>query len=146
MHQSPIDLPATLLALAGILRNAADAAASAAVTLANLSEQDTEVVGTLRLVIDHNRMSVRWNGRSCHLGATIAFRLLERLAQRSNHYVTHDELLNDVWRGAPRSPSAIRSAVSILRARLVSAGMEDLASAIDGSNTGRYGLMLEGLR
>ena len=38
------------------------------------------------------------------------------------------------------------SAVNNLRSQLNSAGMGDLAKAIDGSNSGRYGLILDGRR
>ena len=96
-------------------------------------------------VIDRERLTVSWNGSRCYMGYTIPFRLLERLARRPNHYVTHERLLHDIW-GGPRSKSAVRSAVNNLRSQLNSAGMGDLAKAIDGSNSGRYGLILDGRR
>lgn len=96
-------------------------------------------------VVDRERLTVSWNGRRCYMGYTIPFRLLERLARRPNHYVTHERLLHYIW-GGPRSKSAVRSAVTNLRSQLNSAGMGDLAEAIDGSNSGRYGLILNGRR
>ena len=92
---------------------------------------------------DEGRFAVRWRGRECRLGNTVSFRLFHRLAAARNRYVTHDDLLSDVWDGEERSPSAIRSAVGELRRRLVEGGMEDLAAAIDGRNPGHYGLLLE---
>lgn len=90
--------------------------------------------------VDRPTLTVYWQGRSCFLGYTLPFRLLERLTQRSNQYITADRLMDDLW-GGPRAPSTIRSAVSDLRKKLVAAGMADLASMIDGSNPGHYGLI-----
>lgn len=144
MHDSPVDVPGLLLDFAEILRTAADKAERLAVTLADDKWRVVDDSCQSSLTIDRETLAVRWNGRSCYLGFTMAFRLLERLARRPNFYVTHDQLLQDIW-GGPRSKSAIRSAVNDLRSRLASAGMGDLANAIDGSNAGRYGLILRGL-
>jgi DNA-binding response OmpR family regulator len=95
-----------------------------------------------RLVIDHDRLQVAFGGRVCSLGNTLPFKLLERLARRPNTYVTHDELLSDVWEGV-RSESAIRSAVKRLRQMLRCQGLSELAAAIDGTSAGRYCLRLE---
>lgn len=94
------------------------------------------------LFIDHDRLQVAFHGRTCVLGNTLPFKLLERLARRPNTYVTHDELLSDVWQGI-RSESAIRSAVKRLRQTLRLQGMAELAAAIDGTSAGRYCLRLE---
>lgn len=91
--------------------------------------------------LDRDGLSVHWRGGECVLGATISFRLLDRLARRPNHYISHAQLLDDVWE-CMRSRSAIRSAVCELRLRLASAGMQDLAEMIDGSHQGHYGLIL----
>lgn len=96
------------------------------------------------LVIDEARFTVRWDGRECELGQTLLYRLLRRLNALPVRYVTHEDLLEDVW-GAERTPSAIRTAVGDLRRRLKAAGMNDLAGAIDGSNPGHYGLRLDRL-
>ena len=97
--------------------------------------------GPARPALDVNRgmLSVLWKGRTCYLGYTLPFRLIERLAQRPGHYLRVDRLADDLWDG-PRAASTVRSAVSDLRAKLVAAGMRDLASMIDGSNPGHYGL------
>jgi len=65
--------------------------------------------------------------------------------RRPNRYITREQLLDEVWGGC-RSDAAVRSVVRDLRKRLKEAGMGDLAEAIDGSNRGRYGLMLNRLR
>ena len=69
--------------------------------------------------------------------------MAERLARQPNQFITTDQLLRDVWEGDIRSPETIRSAVRHLRQRLSSAGMKNLAAAIQGAG-GRYGLILDG--
>ncbi len=93
-------------------------------------------------VIDETRLTVTYRGRTCFLGSTLPFRLLDRLARRPNCYVTHDDLLADVWDGGVRSEEAVRSVVKVLRRKLRGAGLGDLADAIDGSAPGRYALKL----
>ena len=94
------------------------------------------------LVLDEERFAVQWDGRECELGQTLSYRLLRRLAAPPVRYVTHQDLLDDVW-GAERTATAIRSGVWDLRRRLKAAGMADLAGAIDGTNPGHYGLRLD---
>ena len=141
MHDTLTTLPDLLLDLTVSLRQAADKAERAALALARPVPQVTRN-GRHGLDVDRHALSVRWNGDDCFLGYTLAFRLIDRLAQRPNHYFSHAQLLDDVW-GGPRSPSAIRSVVSDLRSRLSSAGMADLAGMIDGSNAGHYGLFMQ---
>ena len=50
-----------------------------------------------RPLLDESTLSVIWKGKTLHLGNTLAFRLLERLARCPNQYVTHLDLLRDVW-------------------------------------------------
>lgn len=95
------------------------------------------------LYVDRDRLQIVFRARSCVLGNTLPFKLLERLARRPNTYVTHEELLSDVWEGV-RSESAIRSVVKRLRQALRRQGMHELASAIDGTAAGRYRLRLDG--
>jgi DNA-binding response OmpR family regulator len=71
------------------------------------------------------------------------FRLLERLALRPNQLVHCNTLLAELW-DCDSSPEVVRAAVKILRRKLTSAGMDDLAAAIDGSTAHHYGLMLNG--
>jgi hypothetical protein len=91
--------------------------------------------------VDRARLTVSWRGKECYLGYTLPFRLIERFAQRPNQFIPTDRLQEDLWAGF-RAPSTIRSAVSQLRAKLIAAGMGELATLIDGSNPGHYGLML----
>jgi DNA-binding response OmpR family regulator len=90
-------------------------------------------------LVDVTTFTVNWNHKTCHLGCTVPYRLMAHLARHANQYVSHEQLLDEVWGGA-RSGSAMRNAVAALRKRLTSAGLEDLAAAIDGSNIGHYGL------
>jgi hypothetical protein len=93
-------------------------------------------------LVDPALLSVTFRGRSCFLGNSLPFRFFARLARRPNVYISHDELLSDVWLG-PRSGSAIRSVVKTLRTKLRRAGMGDLADAIDGTVPGHYAIKLD---
>ena len=95
-----------------------------------------------RPIADEPLLSIRWRGKSCFLGNTMPFWLFERLARRPNQYFSYEQLLDEVWKG-PRTFSAIRSVVKVLRKKLALAGMDDLADAIDGSVSRHYGLMLD---
>jgi DNA-binding response OmpR family regulator len=94
-------------------------------------------------ITDRGDFSVRWGNRTCRLGNTLAFKLLDRLAQRPGLYLHYDKLLSEFW-DCHTSPEAVRSTVKILRRKLRAAGMGDLAKAIDGSNAHHYGLKLNG--
>src|SRR5689334_2977568 len=69
------------------------------------------------LVIDRQLFSVSHRDRSCFLGDTLPFRLLDRLARPPKVYVSHNDLLSDVWND-PRTDDAIRSVVKQLRNKL----------------------------
>jgi DNA-binding response OmpR family regulator len=99
--------------------------------------------GPQPLRIDPNRRTVYFRGRTRFLGGRLPFRLLGRLARRPNTFVSHEDLLEDVWDGAVRSDDAVRSAVKALRQRLRPAGLGDLADAIDGTVPGHYALRLD---
>ncbi len=94
-----------------------------------------------RPLLDESTLSVIWNDKILHLGHTLAFRLLARLARRPNQYVTHLDLMRDVWDDDDLATATIRSLVRELRRKLRSGGMSDLADAIYGHN-GRYMLDL----
>lgn len=95
------------------------------------------------LAIDNSRFVVTFHEHNCCLGNTIPFRFLARLAERPNQYVTHQDLIDDVW-GGECSDDALRSVVKHLRRRLRAAGLGDLADAIDGSTPGHYTLRVVG--
>ena len=93
-------------------------------------------------MVDETTFRVRWANRTCRLGNTYPFWLLERLARRPNQFVSYEVLFRDVWDDDYTSAEAVRSAVKTLRRKLNAAGMEDLAEAIDGSNSRHYALRL----
>ena len=95
------------------------------------------------LITDRGDFSVRWGNRTCRLGNTLGFKVLDRLAQRPGLYLDYDTLLDSCW-DCHTSPEAVRSTVKVLRRKLRAAGMGDLAKAIDGSNSHHYGLKLNG--
>ena len=95
-----------------------------------------------RPLLDESTLSVIWNDKKLHLGHTLAYRLLARLARRPNQYVTHLDLIRDVWDDDDLATATIRSLVRELRRKLRSGGMTDLAAAIRGHN-GRYILDLQ---
>lgn len=97
-----------------------------------------------RPVADRTTFSIRWSGKTCHLGLNVTFRLFERLARRPNCHVSYAELLQDAWLGDRRSDEAIRSAVRHLKAKLRKSGMEPLAVAIQAHRR-HYVLNLDGL-
>lgn len=131
----------TILSIANALRGLADRLEMTVGERQQPSRSRPMNGSTSPLTIDRATFSVRWDSRECVLGATISFRLFERLARRPNHYASHAQLLEDVW-GGTRSVSTIRSAVGELRKSLAVAGMGDLAQMIDGQHRGHYGLML----
>jgi hypothetical protein len=94
-----------------------------------------------RPILDQSTLCVMWKGKSLHLGHTRAFGLLDRLSRCPNQYVTHLDLLHDVWDDDSLADATIRSVVRHLRRRLREAGMEGLAAAIRG-HSGRYILVL----
>lgn len=92
--------------------------------------------------IDHELLSIVHKGRRCFLGNTIPFRLMVKLVGRPNRYFRYAELLSEIWEGV-RTDAAVRSVVKVLRSKLRQAELHELASALDGSVPGHYGLMLE---
>ena len=110
----------------------------------NLGRQDTSPGSDPLSIIDDATFNARWADRTCFLGNTLPFRLLARLAQRPNHFISYETLFRDVWNDEYTSPEALRSAVKVLRRKLMAAGMADLADAIDGSNSRHYALKLAG--
>jgi hypothetical protein len=93
------------------------------------------------LLVDNNTFSIVWQNQTCFLGNTLLFRFFERIARSPNRYVTHLDLLEDVW-GGERDSTTIRGVAKRLRDRLSDSGMEKLAKSIVGSIPGYYGLIL----
>ena len=89
--------------------------------------------------VDHSLLCVIHHGKPCFLGNTLALKFIDRLLQRPNCYVSYDKLLEEIW-GGVRSHAAVRSLVKTLRAKLREAGLEGLASSIDGSVKGHFAI------
>jgi hypothetical protein len=95
-----------------------------------------------RPLLDESTLSVTWQGRSVRLGHTQAFWLLARLSRRANQYVTHLDLMREIWDDEFADTSLLRAGVQRLRLKLRHGGMADLARAITGHH-GRFMLDLE---
>lgn len=97
--------------------------------------------GTDRPLLDEATLSVMWNGTMLHLGHTHGFWLLARLARSANQYVTHLDLIQEIWDNDLTDTAAVRAGVRRLRLKLRRGGMGELADAIVGHH-GRYMLDL----
>jgi hypothetical protein len=94
-----------------------------------------------RPLLDEATLSVIWRGRTLHLGHTQGFWLLARLARCPNRYITHVDLLEEIWDDEFADTTLLRACVRRLRVKLCQGGMGDLADAIAG-HRGRYMLDL----
>ncbi len=94
-----------------------------------------------RPLLDEATLSVVWRGRTLHLGHTQGFWLLARLARNPNRYVTHVDLMQEIWDDEFAETTLLRAGVRRLRVKLRQGGMGDLADAIAG-HRGRYVLNL----
>lgn len=94
-----------------------------------------------RPLLDEATLSVIWRGRTLHLGHTQGFWLLARLAHCPNQYITHLDLLQEIWDDEFADTGLLRAGVQRLRMKLREGGMGDLADAIAGHH-GRYMLNL----
>ena len=94
-----------------------------------------------RPLLDEATLSVIWRGRTLHLGHTQGFWLLARLARCPNQYITHLDLLEEIWEDGFADTGILRAGVQRLRVKLRQGGMGDLADAIAG-HRGRYMLNL----
>lgn len=90
-----------------------------------------------RPLLDEATLSVIWRDQTLYLGYTIEFRLLAYLTRRVNQYVTHVDLLQEIWDDDFAESSVLRAAIQRLRAKLRQGGMGDLAEAVTGCK-GRY--------
>lgn len=94
-----------------------------------------------RPLLDESTLSVVWKGRMLHLGHTQGYWLLARLARSVNRYVTHLDLIQEIWEDEFTDTTTLRAGVRRLRMKLRGGGMGDLANAIVGHH-GRYMLSL----
>lgn len=99
----------------------------------------------LRPLLDEATLSVIWRDQALCLGYTKEFRLLAHLARRANQYVTHVDLLEDIWDDDFADTSLLRAGIQRLKTKLRRGGMTDLADAVIGYK-GRYILDLTASR
>lgn len=78
------------------------------------------------LVIDRDKFEISYKGKSCELGNTLSFRLLERFSQARGVFLTIKILIDDVWKGKEVSDEAVQRQVSILRDKLKNAGIDGI--------------------
>jgi 7-cyano-7-deazaguanine synthase in queuosine biosynthesis len=92
------------------------------------------------LLLDRERFEARLGRRTCFLGNTKEFLLLERLNRRPGTFVSYDGLRAEVWRDERTAKNTIQRTVSNLRRCLESERFEGVL--IDGSQPGHYRLVL----
>jgi hypothetical protein len=135
-------------AIRHILKELKNAQTMSALCLSNLEELVATDAGVdpfdcrPRPRADESKFCVVWGRRKCYLGHTNSFKLFVRLARRTNHYISYDHLLRDVWQNDVKSPETIRSAIRQLKLKLKSANMRRLAENIRGQGQ-HYGLILQ---
>jgi len=56
------------------------------------------------LILDRKAFAVSWGSKTCYLGYSILYRVMDVLASHPNQYVSHRRLLDLAWHG-PRSDS-----------------------------------------
>ncbi len=124
-----------------IARDETDAAADGRPDANGNGRRRSGVKTQQRPLLDEATLSVIWRGRTLHLGHTQGFWLLARLARCPNQYITHLDLLQEIWDDEFADTALLRAGVRRLRVKLRQGGMGDLADAIAG-HRGRYMLNL----
>ena len=134
-------------AISGVVEDLSQCQFTAAMCLVRLRELSAAGEGIDRPLkaslprVNAGTFSVEWGRRCCNLGNTTSFRLFSRLLRRVDSYVAYDNLRRDVWGTQIVSDDTLRSAICLLRAKLVQAKMSRLAGAICGHRQ-HYGLIL----
>ena len=90
-----------------------------------------------RPLLDEATLSVIWRDHALRLGYNKEFRLLAHLARRANQYVTHVDLLEEIWDDDFADAALLRAGIQRLKTKLRRGGMADLADAVIGCK-GRY--------
>lgn len=91
------------------------------------------------LVVDRGTFAVRWRGKTCGLGHTKEFLLIEYLHRKAGRFVPTIDLMEEVWEGDTPEQNTIQKTVSNLRRKLKDAGMGDLTIKPE---RGHYALIL----
>jgi hypothetical protein len=88
-----------------------------------------------QLIIDHSQFEVRQGKKSCFLGNTKDFHLLDRLIRARGQFVHLDTLIQDVWEGARVEKNTIQRTVSNIRRKL---GKRFEGIRLDGTQKDHY--------
>jgi hypothetical protein len=126
---SPIGLAAGLASSLGV---------SVATSAPGVQESSVDADHGFRVDRDHFRVCHR--GRSCPLGNTLEFRVIERLARRPGAYLSVGTLQKDVWEDEVRSRGTVQKTVSNLRRKLRESGLDGVK--LDGKERGHYSLQI----
>jgi 7-cyano-7-deazaguanine synthase in queuosine biosynthesis len=125
-----------------LLALGADAKADSKVGSVTEGPRESPRGGPPVLYLDAARFEARLgDGKSCFLGNTMEYRLLERLNRRPGDYISVNQLRDDVWQNPSTEKNTVQRTVSNLRRKLESAGMS--AIKIDGSQKDHYRLVRE---
>jgi len=92
------------------------------------------------LVVESETFTVRLGEKSCFLGHTVEFRLLERLNRRPGLFVSIDTFRASVWKDEYTAKNTIQRTVCNLRRKLRDAGLTGIL--IDGGQKDHYRLIL----
>lgn len=83
-----------------------------------------------RPLVDVVGTAVVWRGHRCPLGYTRLFDLVERLVRNPGRWIPYDRLRREVWDDDMLSDGAIKVAVTRLKSKLTTHGMQALAEMI----------------
>jgi DNA-binding winged helix-turn-helix (wHTH) protein len=78
------------------------------------------------VIVNPERFTVEYRGKTCPLGNTKGFRLINRLHRARGNFVSYRDLVADVWDGYPVSDPTIHQTVKGLRKKLRDAGLSEL--------------------
>lgn len=93
-----------------------------------------------KFVVSRQDLAVHYRGKTCELGNTKMFELLERLKRCPKDYISYDTLKQDVWKDDLVEDKTVQKQVSLLRAALLK---DDIGGVIiDGKQKGHYTLRL----
>ena len=99
-----------------------DLAAELTTLLDDIRRQDHKPKGD-GVIIDRCTFSISYKRKTCALGNTMAFRLIERLNNAKGFYVDIDTLIRDVWKNKVVSDGAVQHQIGTLRKKLRKAGI-----------------------
>jgi 7-cyano-7-deazaguanine synthase in queuosine biosynthesis len=91
--------------------------------------------------VDKEKLCVRQGSKTVFLGATMEFKIIERIARRPGTYIRTSQIIEDVWDGGVVGKSTVARHISNVRRKLKQAGLNKIK--IDGNQDGHYALIIE---